>query len=261
MKPLQLETESINGYPVCRESAPHIIESIMAHIEDTGRPCRYFSCLNPHSAEMAASEPAFHDALLNSDILTPDGVGVVIVSRLTGGNIHRRVTGMDIFETLTRRMDANGGMSCFFLGSTEETLAKIRARMAADYPGVTVAGTLSPPFKPAFDAADSEEMLGRINESGADVLWVGLTAPKQEKWLHEHRDRLDVAFAGAIGAAFDFYAGNIRRAGPVLQNLGLEWLPRLLQEPRRLWRRSLVSAPRFFIRSLRHRPSETHGGR
>jgi N-acetylglucosaminyldiphosphoundecaprenol N-acetyl-beta-D-mannosaminyltransferase len=113
----------------------------------------------------------------------------------------------------------------------------------------------SPPFKPVFDEQDNEDMVRRVNDSGADVLWVGLTAPKQEKWVHENRHRLRVVFAGPIGAAFDFYAGNIRRAGPTLQKLGLEWLPRLVQEPKRLWRRSFVSAPSFFLRSFRHRLS------
>jgi N-acetylglucosaminyldiphosphoundecaprenol N-acetyl-beta-D-mannosaminyltransferase len=106
-------------------------------------------------------------------------------------------------------------------------------------------GSLSPPFKPAFSVADSERMVEAVNASGAEVLWVGLTAPKQEKWIREQQGRLAVRFAGPIGAAFDFYAGRIRRAGPTLQRLGLEWLPRLLQEPRRLWRRMGISAPRF----------------
>jgi N-acetylglucosaminyldiphosphoundecaprenol N-acetyl-beta-D-mannosaminyltransferase len=260
---MQLETESIVGYPVCSESVTRIAAELMAHLGESRRSCRYFSCLNPHAVEMAASDPAFHAALMESDFLTADGVGVVIVSRLSGGGIRHRVTGTDVFETLTGQMNKVGGMSCFFLGSTDETLARIRARMADDYPRVKVAGTLSPPFKPAFEPADSDAMIRQVNESGADVLWVGLTAPKQEKWLHDHRDRLQVGFAGPIGAAFDFYAGNIKRAGPALQNLGLEWLPRLLQEPRRLWRRSFVSAPAFFLRSLRYRASGSgsHGAK
>jgi N-acetylglucosaminyldiphosphoundecaprenol N-acetyl-beta-D-mannosaminyltransferase len=209
---------------------------------------------------MAAADPAFHAALMESDFLIADGIGVVYVSRLTGGRIVRRTTGMDLFSTLNRRMDEEGGMSCYFLGSTDETLAKIRRRMSSDYRHVRVAGAWSPPFKPAFDGRDNAEMIRRVNESGADVLWVGMTAPKQEKWAGEHRHRLNVTFVGPIGAAFDFYAGNIKRAGPALQNLGLEWLPRLLQEPKRLWRRSLVSAPSFFLRSVRYRLSKRRAG-
>jgi N-acetylglucosaminyldiphosphoundecaprenol N-acetyl-beta-D-mannosaminyltransferase len=150
-------------------------------------------------------------------------------------------------------MNGAGGGSCFFLGSTTETLEAIRARMASDFPSIRVVGVYSPPFRPEFTAEDNDRMIEAVNASGADVLWVGLTAPKQEKWIHRHRGRLAVNFAGPIGAAFDFYVGNIKRAGPFWQDLGLEWLPRLLQEPRRLWRRSLVSAPRFFYRALMYR--------
>jgi N-acetylglucosaminyldiphosphoundecaprenol N-acetyl-beta-D-mannosaminyltransferase len=117
---------------------------------------------------------------------------------------------------------------------------------------VSIAGTYSPPFKPEFSAEDNRTMIQAINDANADVLWVGLTAPKQEKWIFEHRERLDVNFAGPIGAAFDFFVGNISRVGPFWQNMGLEWLPRLVQEPRRLWRRSLISAPRFLVRTIRY---------
>jgi N-acetylglucosaminyldiphosphoundecaprenol N-acetyl-beta-D-mannosaminyltransferase len=253
---MQFETEAIVGYPVCRDPVSRMTEQIIDRIQNAGRPCCYFSCLNPHAVEMAAADPAFRAALLDADFLTPDGIGVVYVSRLIGsGRIRRRTTGMDVFLSLSRAMNDTGNMSCFFLGSTDETLKKVQDKMARDFPRVRVAGTYSPPFKPEFDPDDTDEMIERINGSKADVLWVGLTAPKQEKWVYRCRNRLDVAFAGPIGAAFDFYAGNIKRAGPVLQGLGLEWLPRLVQEPRRLWRRSFVSAPSFFIRSLRYRLS------
>ena len=254
---MQFETESIVGYPVCREPVSSIVKQITDRIQHVRRPCCYFSCLNPHAVEMAAGDPAFQAALLDADFLTADGVGVVYVSLLTGGKIGQRITGMDVFVHLTRAMNDTGNMSCYFLGSTEETLKKVRDRIALEFPHVKVSGTYSPPFKPEFDAHDTEEMIQRINESRADVLWVGLTAPKQEKWIHRNRHRLDVAFAGPIGAAFDFYAGNIKRAGPTLQKLGLEWLPRLVQEPRRLWKRTFISAPSFFLRSVRYRLSQS----
>ena len=101
-------------------------------------------------------------------------------------------------------------------------------------------------------------MIQAVNNAGPDVLWVGLTAPKQEKWLFEHQARLSVKFAGPIGAAFDFFVGNVNRAKPMWQEMGLEWLPRLIQEPRRLWRRSLISAPRFLIRTIHYRLIRKH---
>jgi N-acetylglucosaminyldiphosphoundecaprenol N-acetyl-beta-D-mannosaminyltransferase len=150
-------------------------------------------------------------------------------------------------------MDMAGSGRCFFLGSTDETLHKIRERVAIDYPRIEIVGTLSPPFRPEFTDEDNRVMIETINAAKPDVLWIGLTAPKQEKWIFKHRDKLEVQFAGPIGAAFDFYAGNIKRISPFWGDLGLEWLPRLLQEPRRLWRRSIVSAPRFFLRTIKYR--------
>jgi N-acetylglucosaminyldiphosphoundecaprenol N-acetyl-beta-D-mannosaminyltransferase len=252
---MNLESEDIIGYPVCKSPLDRIVRNVMAHIEGRELGCRFFACLNPHAAEMAAEDPVFMRALLDADFLTPDGIGVVYASRILGGDLSRRVTGTDVFLGVTSAMDAAGGGTCFFLGSTEETLRRIRERMAIDYPRVEVVGTLSPPFRPDFTDEDNRVMLDKINEAKPDVLWVGLTAPKQEKWLFAHRDALNVRFAGPIGAAFDFYAGNIKRVPAFWGNLGLEWLPRLLQEPRRLWRRSIVSAPRFFARTLRYRLS------
>lgn len=244
-------SEDIVGYPVSSSDRDVLVAQVMAWIAaEEGRPCHYFACANPHAIEMAERDPAFRAALVEADFLTPDGIGVVYASRLLGGDIRRRVTGMDIFLGTMAAMQAAGGGRCFFLGSTDETLAEIGARAAADFPAVEVVGSYSPPFRPEFSAADNEAMVEAVNASGAQVLWVGLTAPKQEKWVHAHRDRLAVAFAGPIGAAFDFYTGRIRRAGPAWQRAGLEWLPRLAQEPRRLWRRMGVSAPRFLARVI-----------
>jgi len=193
----------------------------------------------------AAGDPAFALALHGADWRVPDGAGIVLASRWLDGRITQRVTGSDIFQGLNERMHEHGGLSCFFLGSTEATLAKIRARLAREYPGVRVAGTYSPPYRTAFSEAETAAMLAAIAAAKPDVLWVGMTAPKQEKWLHQHRDQLAVPFAAAVGAVFDFYAGNVRRSHPFFLRYHLEWLPRLLQEPRRLWRRNLVSTPLF----------------
>ena len=250
---MELSFEEIVGYRVSTDSQAALVDKVREYLTEERRGGRYFACLNPHAVEMAADDPPFTSALADADFLTPDGIGVVYASRMLGGRIRSRVTGMDIFLGVTEAMNQAGGQSCFFLGSTPETLEKIRARMEEQYPGVRVAGTYSPPFRPQFTEADNEAMIEAVNASGADVLWVGLTAPKQEKWIHEHRHRLNVAFSGPIGAAFDFFVGNIKRVGPFWQNLGFEWLPRLFQEPRRLWRRSLVSAPRFMFRAWRHR--------
>jgi N-acetylglucosaminyldiphosphoundecaprenol N-acetyl-beta-D-mannosaminyltransferase len=250
---LEFEFEDIVGYDVSAATRDTLVQAVMGYLAESPGRCRYFACLNPHAVEVAAGDPAFSEALRAADFLTPDGIGVVYASRLLGGNIRARVTGMEVFEGVTAAMEQAGGRSCFFLGSTEETLGRIRSTMSARFPGVRVAGTYSPPFRPEFTAEDNDRMIEAVNASGADVLWVGLTAPKQEKWIYAQRDRLAVHFAGPIGAAFDFFVGNIKRVGPFWQDRGFEWLPRLLQEPRRLWRRSLVSAPRFLYRTMRYR--------
>ncbi len=250
---MPLDCEDVVGYQVYCGPMHEIVNCVTNWVRTDRRNCRYFACLNPHSADIASRDPFFHNSLNCAEFLTADGIGVVYASRILGGRIRDRITGMDVFQGVNEALNSESGASCFFLGSTDETLEQIRRKMAVDYPNITVAGTYSPPFKPEFSDEDNLRMVAAINECAPDVLWVGMTAPKQEKWLHAHRSELDVNFAGPIGAVFDFFVGNIDRAGPGWQKLGLEWLPRLVQEPRRLWRRALVSGPRFMIRTLRYR--------
>jgi N-acetylglucosaminyldiphosphoundecaprenol N-acetyl-beta-D-mannosaminyltransferase len=148
-------------------------------------------------------------------------------------------------------MNDRGPFKVMFLGSTEATLAAVAQRYRADFPNATTIDTHSPPFRPVFNDADLVAMRDVICRSAPDVLWVGLTAPKQELLLQHLGPEAGYRFAAAIGAAFDFYAGNVRRSAPVFRRLGLEWLPRLFQEPRRLWRRTFVSAPRFLAHVVR----------
>lgn len=244
--------EEILGYRVCTDPASRCVERILSWI-DAQEPGRYFACANPHSLEVARTDPSFRAALLGSDLLVPDGVGMVYGSRLLGGEIRARVTGSDIFEGVQRELDRRGGYSVFFLGSTEEVLAKIARRMEREYPNLRWAGSYSPPFAGDFTPEQNEAMVAAVNRVRPDLLWVGMTAPKQEKWIARHRDRLEVKFIGPIGAVFDFYAGTVRRSHPLFQRLGLEWLPRLLQQPRRLWRRNFVSSPCFVLRVLAQR--------
>ncbi len=246
-----MKRENILGYPVIASGVDACNAQIIEWVINGDR-AYWFACLNPHSAEVAEKDAAFKQALLNADLLVPDGVGVTVASRLLSGSIRDRVTGSDVFSGVSQRLDQQGG-SVFFLGSTDAVLSKIVARMAMDYPNVDVVGSYSPPFKSEFTDEDNTQMIEAINQAKPDVLWVGLTAPKQEKWLYANMARLDIRFAGAVGAVFDFYAGTVKRSHPLFQKLGLEWLPRLLQEPRRLWRRNLVSNPRFMLRVLKAR--------
>ena len=236
--------EDILGFQVVAQPPEACVDEVFECLEHEGRKAR-LACLNPHSYAVALDDTDFASALKSADWLVPDGVGVVFASRLLGGAVKTRVTGSDVFEGLHARMNARKGMSVFFLGASEETLALIRARMAVDYPAIRVAGTYSPPFKPEYSDAELDEMITAVNSARPDVLWVGMTAPKQEKWIFQNMHRLDVKFAGAVGAVFDFYVGKVKRSHPVFQEMGLEWLPRLLRQPVRLWRRTFVSAPIF----------------
>ncbi len=231
-------------YSLVASSSKECCDNIAETIGTTTEP-RWFACLNPHSHVIAKGDPAFSKALHAADWLVPDGSGVVMASRFLGFPVHERITGSDVFYGIHDQLNRQGGGSIFFLGSAEAILAEIRQRMAMDYPNLLVAGTFSPPYKPEFSPEELDEMIGAINSAQPDVLWVGMTAPKQEKWIYQNRHRLQVKFIGAIGAVFDFYTGRIKRSHPIFQKLGLEWLPRLLQEPRRLWRRMGVSAPIF----------------
>jgi N-acetylglucosaminyldiphosphoundecaprenol N-acetyl-beta-D-mannosaminyltransferase len=240
--------ERIVGFPVRTDPLSAVVDDVERCIAEGGPP-RWMAFLNPHSTVVARELPCFETALQLADWIVPDGAGIVLASRLQRGRICRRITGSDVFTALNARLAARGG-SVFFLGSTPETLAAITARMAVEFPGVRIAGTLSPPFKAEYTADETDAMIAAVNAGRPDVLWVGMTAPKQEMWIHAHLPRLDVRFAAGIGAVFDFYTGRVRRSHPVFQRLGLEWLPRLVQQPRRLWRRTFVSAPLFLARAV-----------
>jgi N-acetylglucosaminyldiphosphoundecaprenol N-acetyl-beta-D-mannosaminyltransferase len=218
----------------------------------------WLACLNPHSFVVSRSEPGFANALASANWLIPDGIGIVLASRLLGGRIRGRITGADIFVKVNSRLDREAG-SVFLLGSSEVTLDEMTRRMQREWPNLRIAGTLSPPYRESFSEAENAAMIHAINAARPDVLWVAMTAPKQEKWIHDNLQRLDVKFASAIGAVFDFYAGRVRRSAPVFQRFGLEWLPRLLQEPRRLWRRTLVSAPIFVTAVVKARFTRRSG--
>ena len=233
------------------------IDKLFSAFGERKRQCAWLACLNPHSYAVSLDDPTFSAALKDADWLVPDGAGIVLASRLTGGSIGERITGSDVFYGLNQRLNAAGGMSVFFFGSTEETLAAITRRMAEDYPNIRVAGVYSPPFKADYTADETDEMLEAINTASPDVLWVGMTAPKQEVWIYRHRERINAKFAAAIGAVFDFYTGNVKRSHPLFQRLGLEWLPRLLQQPGRLWRRMFVSAPVFLWHVLLQKAGHT----
>lgn len=208
--------------------------------------------INAYSYNMALKDADFAAALEKGDYLVPDGMSIVKACRWLKAESRpeERIAGWDVFVTEMERLNAVGG-KCFFLGSSEAVLAKIKERAARDYPSIVVE-TYAPPFKSAFSQADNQAMIEAVCAADPDLLWIGMTAPKQEKWAYAHWNELDIhCHCGTIGAVFDFYAGTVSRAPGWMQRAGLEWFYRLVKEPGRMWRRYLIGNAEFVMHCLR----------
>ena len=251
--------EYILNVQVHSASLPDILDTIEVGIA-AGVKGKTLFCANPHSLVIAMKDPLFLDALCAADILVPDGFGIVLASRLLDGAIRRRITGSDVLHGIAERWNAMQGRSFFFLGSSNEVLDRMKTRMEQLYPRIEVRGMYAPSFKEEFSVDENDRMIETVNHAAPTALWVGMTAPKQEKWIHQHRYRLNVPLIAAVGAAFDYFAGTRKRATTAVQNVGLEWLPRLLREPRRMWRRNFVSTPMFLYHILHQKFSPPRSG-
>jgi N-acetylglucosaminyldiphosphoundecaprenol N-acetyl-beta-D-mannosaminyltransferase len=199
--------------------------------------------ISPNSYGLSVHDAAMAKALKGSDILILDGVYFGLLPLLKYGKRINRITGWDSLIYFSCKLQAEHGRA-LFLGSTEETLAKIKRRYAVDYPDVEVM-TLSPPFKTEFSEEDNKALRATINSFRPDVLFVGMTAPKQEKWAYMNKNFLDVNIISTIGNAFDWYAGNARRPSVIWQKLGLEWLIRIFYR-KEIFRRNIRNQLRFF---------------
>ena len=207
-------------------------------------------CANPHSIVVAQKDEEFSNALKTADILLPDGAGIVMALRLLKGLKQPRVGGPDVFFEFSKYANSIGGHRYFFLGSTDEVLTRIEQNLAKEFPNISIAGAYSPPFCPISDE-ENDLIIKMINESMPTVLWVGMTAPKQEKWAYQHKERLKVPVIGAVGAVFDFLAGTKQWAPKWIRDRGLDWLYRSIQEPKRLGKRNLISNPIFLYLVLK----------
>ena len=202
--------------------------------------------INAFSYDNARKDVLFSEALQKGDVLIPDGISIVKACRFLNAKSQpkERIAGWDLFVYEMEKLNRVGG-KVMFLGSSDAVLNLIRQRVAEKYPKIEVV-TYSPPYKPEFSDEENEAMISAINHSNPDLLWIGMTAPKQEKWAYTHLDRLDVhCHIGTIGAVFDFFAGTVKRAPERWQRAGLEWLYRLLSEPRRMWRRYFIGNAKF----------------
>ena len=202
--------------------------------------------INAFSYDNARKDVLFSEALQKGDVLIPDGISIVKACHFLNAKSQpkERIAGWDLFVYEMEKLNRVGG-KVMFLGSSDAVLNLIRQRVAEKYPKIEV-DTYSPPYKPVFSDEENEAMISAINHSNPDLLWIGMTAPKQEKWAYTHLDRLDVhCHIGTIGAVFDFFAGTVKRAPERWQRAGLEWLYRLLSEPRRMWRRYFIGNAKF----------------
>ena len=199
--------------------------------------------ISPNSYGLAQKDPDMDKALKGSDFLILDGVYFGLWPLLRYGKRVRRITGWDSFIYYLERVQAVGG-KVFLLGSTTETLDKMTARIRKEYPAVHV-DSYSPPFKPAFDEEDNRKMAEAVNAFAPDVLVVGMTAPKQEKWTYANMPRLNAHVSIAVGNVFDWYAGNTRRPGKFWQKAGLEWFVRIFYRPE-IFKRNISNQMVFF---------------
>lgn len=206
------------------------------------RESRYVCISNAHSVVTGSQDPAFGQVLREADMVTSDGAPVAWMMRRLGVPGQQRINGPDLMWRYCERA-AQRGESVFLYGGTAETLVLLQARLRAAFPGLVIAGAVSPPFR-ALSPQELARDIDAINASGAGTVWVSLGCPKQEHWMAAQRGKVQGVMVG-VGAAFDYHAGTVRRAPLWMQRAGLEWLHRLVSEPRRLWRRYLVTNSLF----------------
>ena len=212
------------------------------------RESRYVCICNAHSVVTAGQDAAFGTAVAQADMATPDGAPVAWVMRKLGFTSQQRINGPDLMWKYCAQA-AQRNESIYLYGGAPETLVILQAKLAQAFPGLMVAGAYSPPFR-AITAEEDAQAVAHINASGAGTVWVSLGCPKQELWMAAHRGRINAVMVG-VGAAFDYHAGTIQRAPLWMQNAGLEWLHRLASEPRRLWKRYLVTNTLFVLGAIR----------
>lgn len=213
--------------------------------------------INAHSYNTALKDPLFAKALMKGDVLIPDGASIVKACKWLNAKSKpkERIAGWDLFvhEMSKLEKDANSNSKdskkVMFMGSSERVLGLIKIKSAEIYPNLEVV-TYSPPYKPEFSKEDNAAIVTAINSENPDLLWIGMTAPKQEKWTYTHWNELNIhCHVGTIGAVFDFFAGTAKRAPQWWQDHSLEWLYRLMIEPKRMWRRYIIGNS-LFIRNI-----------
>jgi N-acetylglucosaminyldiphosphoundecaprenol N-acetyl-beta-D-mannosaminyltransferase len=207
------------------------------------RGSHYIAVTGMHGVTEAQHDAALKEVLNSADLVVPDGMPLVWLGRWRGFGLKRRVYGPELMLEFCRAT-ASKGYRHFFYGGAPGVAGELAGRLRRQFPSLQVVGTYSPPFRPVTPEEDAQ-VAHMICEARPDVLWVGLSTPKQERWMSEHRDRLDAPVMVGAGAAFDLNTGRVKQAPRWMREHGLEWFWRLLAEPRRLWRRYLIGGAEF----------------
>lgn len=239
------------GVHVSAVDMAQAVDEITRWIEEGRR--EYVCVTGVHGVMESQADEQLRDIHNASGLTTPDGMPLVWSARFAGARHVNRVYGPDLLLALSERA-AERGWRFFFYGGKEGVPERLAERLVDRHPGLKVVGCYSPPFR-ALEPAEDDAVVGHINAADPHLVWVGLSTPKQERWMSSHRDRLDAPALLGVGAAFDIHAGLVRQAPHWMQRSGLEWAFRLSQEPGRLWRRYFRSNPLFLARILRRPPS------
>ncbi|MBW3078674.1 WecB/TagA/CpsF family glycosyltransferase [Bifidobacterium simiiventris] len=236
----QIPTCNIMGVNIAAIDMEWLLAFTNAHIKELSGD---YMCVSNVHTTVTASEDTDYCAVQNGGIMAiPDGGPLSSVGRRRGFEKMRRTTGPSYMGEILA-ISAQHNYRHYFYGSTEETLSALRKALLKQYPGLQIAGMYSPPFRPLTGEEDTD-IVEKINETAPDFVWVGLGAPKQEKWMAAHQGKVH-GFMIGVGAGFDYYAGNIERAPEWMQKHNLEWVYRLIQDPKRLFKRYLVTNTKF----------------
>lgn len=230
------------GVRISAVQIPDVISDIESFIQQRA-PCRYIAVTDMHSLMETRLSASFKQVLNAAALAVPDGFPLVWLARRKGFPLRRRVYGPELMESFCGAT-SDKGYRHFFYGGAPGVAELLANRFAGRFPGLQIAGTFCPPFRPQTADEDSNAV-AMINSSRADIVWVGLGAPKQERWMFEHRSSLNAPILIGVGAAFDFHTGRVAQAPPWVRDHGFEWLFRLSREPRRLWRRYLIHGTQF----------------
>jgi N-acetylglucosaminyldiphosphoundecaprenol N-acetyl-beta-D-mannosaminyltransferase len=257
-RPAGPEEESVLGVPLAVIDYDRTLAWIDAAA--TSRDRGYVCVAAVHTVMACRDDEELRAAVLGATFTVPDGQPLVWALNALGHGLSDRVYGPELMERACARAAVTGQRFYLYGGRNHGALAELARNLRLRHPGLKIVGGHCPPFRP-LTAAEEKTVADEINRSDADVVWVGIGVPKQEKWMARMRDRLDAPVLVGVGAAFDFHAGLVPQAPDVLQRLGLEWAFRLLQEPRRLWRRYLRYNPRFVLGFARQYARHLRGHR